>query len=206
MAKEMGNAKENRAWRASWKVAAVLLQACLFGSLLGVAHGQTATPEYQLKAIYLRKIPNFVQWPAGDEQKGELGMEPIHLCVIGNYSAFAVVLAQQAALPTGSEKKLRIQLVDKQMEWKGCQVVFVSRSEEKNYGRIVESLRGKRVLTVGETNRFLEAGGIVELAFVNEKLQFAVNLDAARAAELKLDARFVSLANRVIQGKNKAGI
>ncbi len=181
-----------------------LLQVCLIWSWPVVAYGQNATAEYRMKAVYLRKIPSFVQWPErrGIERVAE--GEPMHLCVIGNYS-FGLSLVQEAEAATTLGARMDVRYVSKGMEWKGCQVVFVSQSEQGRYGKILDSLRGKNVLTVGETSGFLEAGGIVELKYVNEGMQIAVNLDAARAAELKLDARLVSVAKRVIQAHEKAG-
>jgi hypothetical protein len=62
------------------------------------------------------------------------------------------------------------------------------------------------VLTVGDDEGFLEAGGILELIRTGNTLQFAVNLPAAKNAGLKFDARLLSLAQRVLTEKEAAGI
>jgi hypothetical protein len=200
----MGKAKGKDQRCLWWGVAAALLQVCLGCGCVGQAYGQSQTDEYRLKAIYLRKLPKFVQWPAQDTVKQSSRTDSTQLCVAGNYS-FGVLLGQEAERATELGQKMDIRLLGKELGFRGCDVVFVSRSEWKKYEKILESLKGSNVLTVGETDEFLEAGGIVELNFADGRLQFGVNLAAARAAHLKIDARLLSMAKRVIREKDQAG-
>lgn len=100
---------------------------------------------------------------------------------------------------------MEVRWMHKELELKGCQIIFVSRSEERRYGKILESAKGTNAPTVGETDGFLQAGGIVELNFENDTLKFEVNLTAARAANLKLDSRLLAMAKRVIREKEQTG-
>jgi hypothetical protein len=167
------------------------------------ANAQQDSREYQLKAAYLKIIPSFVQWPLAGGSISSI--DGLHICVYGVYS-FGIVLAQQAAISTAAGKKMDIRSVRKRAELKGCNVVFISRSEQNRYSKILELVRGSNTLTVGESSGFLDAGGMVNLDFRNDSMQFDVNLDAVRAAQLNLDARFLSLANRVIDSPDRAGI
>jgi YfiR/HmsC-like len=197
--------KKSRGWRYRMpKIAAVLLHFCLGYGYAERAYGQSASDEYRMKAIYLRKLPTFVEWPLQNKGKQGSGPATIHVCVAGNYS-FGVFLGQEAVKASESGQKMDVRHLDKSAEWKGCQVLFVSRSEEKHYGKILEALKGGNVLTVGETAEFLESGGIVELCFENGRMQFEVNLAAARTAQLKIDARLLAMAKRVIREKERVG-
>jgi len=62
------------------------------------------------------------------------------------------------------------------------------------------------MLTVGDDAGFLEAGGILEFAYAGNTIQFAVNLAAAKRAGLKIDARLLALAQRVLTEKESTGI
>jgi len=55
---------------------------------------------------------------------------------------------------------------------------FFQPSEAKRYGKILEGLKGKSVLTIGESEDFLEAGAWWKLSFENDRLQLEVNLVA----------------------------
>jgi hypothetical protein len=62
------------------------------------------------------------------------------------------------------------------------------------------------MLTVGDDPGFLEAGGILEFTATGNTMQFAVNLPAAKRAGLKIDARLLSLARRVLTEYGTTGI
>jgi hypothetical protein len=75
-------------------------------------------------------------------------------------------------------------------------MLFVSRSEEKRYEGIFEVRRGSEILTVGETEDFLSAGGVIDFNVQGDNLQFEVNLSAADEAHLKMSSRMLALARR----------
>ena len=55
------------------------------------------------------------------------------------------------------------------------------------------------ILTVGETDDFPEAGGVLQLFLKRESntVKFIVNLDAAKPARLKFSASLLKLADKV---------
>ena len=162
---------------------------------------QVLSQEYQLKAMYLRKIPSFVEWPPSAANTSKAAFQ---MCTLGEYP-FRTRLAQEVASVTVSGRRIALRWVHKEQELDGCDVIFFSRSEVKRYGKILEGLKGKSVLTVGESEGFLEAGGMVELSFENDRLQMEVNLVAARSANLKVDARLLALAKRVVTEHSAPG-
>ena len=102
-------------------------------------------------------------------------------------------------------KRIEVQSVGRPAELKGCQIIFVSGSSRSNYEKALTASRGMNALTVGERDGFLEAGGILELNYEKDTLKFKVNLDAAQASQLKLDARLLAMAQRVIREKGQSG-
>ena len=66
------------------------------------------------------------------------------------------------------------------------------------WNEYMAAVANERVLTVGETDDFLKAGGAVCFSFERETLQFEVNLAAASGAGLKVSSRLLSLARRVV--------
>jgi hypothetical protein len=152
------------------------------------------TAEYRAKASYLAKFPSFVEWP-----EGALPPEgaPFLLCVFGEYR-FGVALAESTRGATVHERRIETRWISKEQELRACQVLFVSRSEQKKYGRVLEAVSGQMVLTVGETPEFLAAGGIVTFSMQQSTLQFEVNLDEANKAHLKISSRLLALARHVV--------
>lgn len=137
---------------------------------------------------------DFVEWPP--EAAASLP-RPFALCVYGDF-VFGTTLAEMTRATNVHGSRVEVKWVRKEADLRACDLVFVSRSEEKRYARILQNLWGASILTVGETPSFLEAGGIINLDFQRAKLRFDVNLEAAEVAHLKISARLLALARRVI--------
>jgi hypothetical protein len=56
------------------------------------------------------------------------------------------------------------------------------------------------VLTVGDSPRFLDEGGIVQLVRVGNHLRFNINVAAARRAGLRLSSHLLGLAENLRRG------
>jgi len=138
----------------------------------------TAAPEYAVKAAFVAKFPQFVKWPsgAGSITVGVLGDDP-----------FGGAL-------DGLVKVRRSKRVE---DLKGCQIIFIARSEQGNIGEILSSLAGSNVLTVGESEGFAKQGGVIGFTREGDKVRFEINTGAARRGGLTIDSRLLQLAARV---------
>jgi hypothetical protein len=80
---------------------------------------------------------------------------------------------------------------------RGNHILFISASEKKRLPQILAGLRGSSVLTIAEMDRFIEAGGVIQFTFENSRIRFAVNVDAADRARLKVSSKLLSVAQYV---------
>jgi uncharacterized protein DUF4154 len=157
------------------------------GAVLGVAGD--AAPEYQIKAAYLINFAKLVEWPA--PAKG-----PVVIAVFGQ-DPFGDVLDRTVLGKSVDGRPLVVQRLSHLEQLKGCQILFVSAAEKKRLGAIFSSLRGEPVLTVGDFQGFLEAGGSVAFTIDQSRVRFDVSLPAARQAGLRISARLLNLARLV---------
>jgi hypothetical protein len=162
----------------------------------------SASAEYHAKANFLSKFPFFVEWP---EHALPAEHAPFLICVYGDFP-FGTSLAEKTRGTAIHERRVEIRWVRKEQELKSCQILFVSRSEHRRYSQVLEAVRTHGVLTVGETAEFLDAGGIVSFAMLQEVLQFDVNLDGANKVRLKISAQMLTLARRVVHKADGAKI
>jgi hypothetical protein len=63
---------------------------------------------------------------------------------------------------------------------------------------ILSGLRGRSILTVGDSKNFAAQGGMIGLLVENEGVRFEVNLGAANEAHLKISSKLLSLAKVVL--------
>lgn len=154
-----------------------------------------AISEYQVKAAYLYSFAKFVEWPAGTFKNA---MDPIRLCIL-NDKSFQAQLNQIAENRQIAGHPVLVTLVQDGKQSRGCQELFISSSQSRETMQIVDSLRGASVLTVGETDDFVEQGGIINFVVFGEHVQFQVNQKAATQAGLHMSSQLLSVAKRVFK-------
>jgi hypothetical protein len=119
-----------------------------------------ASAEYRSEANALSNLPNFIEWPAETFASAQA---PLVVCVYGIFP-FGTALSELTRSGTAHGRRVGIRWPRKESELSRCHVLFVSRSERKNYAKIFAVVRGSATLTVGETPGFSESGGIVEFS------------------------------------------
>ena len=181
---------------------ALLLAAELLFVFAGRGNCQEIPQEYRMKVAYLKKIPGFVIRPEAGPQP-EKGA--FLICVYEEYR-LSFLLKQELRDASIGGRKVNASAVQKNQNLASCQILFIGRSAEKQYARILETANGSGTLTVGESKGFAEAGGMIELCYEEQALSMTINLGAAKTAQLKLDARFVSLAKRVLRERELTGV
>jgi hypothetical protein len=179
----------------------VSLLTCVICAWSPVTRAQTAPVDIRMKAAFLGKMLSFMEWPATPEG-GKTG--PFQFCVTGEDSlSFALSLALRAKKV--GERRVEVRWARNEKELKGCQVVFIESAGSRRGKRVLEAAKEAGILTIGEEEGFLAAGGAIQMSFEHEEVQFEVDLAATRSAGVQIDARLLSMAKRVVNGKQISG-
>ncbi len=70
-----------------------------------------------------------------------------------------------------------------------CDALFIAHDSNIVDRDYLDYLRGKGVLTVGESNDFCRRGGIINFFFEDNKLRFEVNLTRAKEEQIRFPAK-----------------
>jgi len=178
------------------QIAAYILGA--FVALVGgdrVSAQSIPLSEYEAKAAFLYHFAQFVEWPPNEAFKD--ATSPLTYCTIGEDPFHGSLDAALNGKKVG-ERSLRVLHLKLTQDFQGCHVVFLGTSEKKSIPIALSSLKGKPVLTVGETEHFAEDGGMIGFCLEDNKIRFEINLDAAETARLKISSRLLSLAKLVV--------
>jgi hypothetical protein len=158
------------------------------------ADAAAPAPEYQVKAAFLYNFAKFVDWPAHEVAGGG----PLHVCVIGD-DPFGSFLPETLEGKSVRDRRLTLRHLEGPADASSCHIAFVSPSEEAELPRLLASLAAASVLTVGETSAFERSGGMITFHVEGSKIRFAINVDAAERAGLKISSQLLKLATRVVQ-------
>lgn len=169
--------------------------------LVGVtraAGAQTQTEEYRVKAALLFHFAQLVDWPPSAFASDA---SAINLCTVGQDPFNGQLEATLDGKSVGMRPVRIVHLKDLH-EVASCHLLFVGSNENKRAPSVLMELGKAPVMTVGESDGFLEQGGMVRLDVAEGKVRFAINLDASEQAGLKISSRMLLLAETVV-GKHK---
>jgi uncharacterized protein DUF4154 len=164
--------------------------------------GQKSRPsEYQVKAVYLFNFSRFVGWP---QQAASAPVGPFAICVLGK-DPFGSVLDATLAGESIQGRSVVARRVSQAQEAAGCQVVFISSSEENRLKEILPALEKSSVLTVSDIPRFSQHGGMIEFVLQGDRVRFEVNLASTTEAGLTLSSDLLKVAVAVRRNAQPGG-
>lgn len=176
--------------RRALAIALVLLLNLIFSIGFRCAAQSPPPTEYQIKAAFIFNFVKFVAWPS---QTFATEDSPIVVGVMGS-NVFGDNLEHALHNKRINNRPLQYEVFNSIAEMTNCQVLFISASEEKRFPEILGALHSKSVLTVSESDRFIDAGGVINFVIQQNRIHFQVNNAAAKSAGLKISSKLLDLA------------
>lgn len=150
---------------------------------------QRSSPEYQVKAAYLYNFARFVAWPPDDRRE-------IRVCVLGE-DPFGTDLDA-----LGSRTVRGLPIVLERPAERGrlthCHLLFIATSASAELSSILDELSEVSVLTIGESDGFAAAGGMIGFIERDGRVKLEINLRAARVAYLEISSKLLEVS-RVVE-------
>jgi len=149
--------------------------------------------EYDVKAAWLLNFARFVNWPTNAFASPE---SPILVGIAGK-DPFGRSLEKALTGKTVKGRSLVVKKPVTDEELRQCHILFVSISERRRFRDLCDKLRTQPILTVSEADDFLDEGGIVNFVLKEKSIRFEINVQAAQAAGLKMEANLLKVAASV---------
>ena len=146
--------------------------------------------EYAVKAAFAFNFIRFVQWP---ETSFANDTDPYQLCFLGD----AAVTRQFNILNNKKieTRTLYVHPLSSEKDCEGCDIIFISRDIDRSISEnIISKVKGKPILTIGESEGFTKLGGVINFFSKDARLQFEINPSAAKNQGLKPSSRLLKLA------------
>lgn len=180
-----------RRWRRALLVFPVFMLA---GSASTMSAQAVSSNEYTVKAAFLFHFARFVEWPS--EAFGQPD-GPLVYCTIGE-DPFQGALDASLKDKTLGPHVIQVRHLKQIQDAQNCHLVFVGAEDKKQVATVLAFLKGDPILTVGESERFVQEGGMIGFCVEENKIRFEINLEAAERARLRISSRLLALAKMVI--------
>lgn len=175
-----------------------LLFACITLAGVSPVAGRDAPTDSQVKAAFLINFPKYVDWP---EEAFAAPDSPVVIAVREN-SRMAAEIQKIIRGRTVNGRKFVLKQLAEEEEPGDYHIRFISEEEQQQPLNSLSNLNGASILTVGESEDFLEWGGIINLSQRKQRIALEINLPAARQARIRISSQLLNVA-KVVDTKGR---
>ncbi len=159
------------------------------------ANTRDLLPYNDIKAAYIYRFLYFIQWDSTDTST-EMDSDTIRISVLGDDPIMESLRPLSNNLY--NDRIIVIEQSDDYTELASSDIVYIASDNFSYLDSILPVLMDNHVLTIGDSEWFVEAGGMVSFVIVDTRVRFLFNLDAIHSAGIDISPRLLNLAHRVI--------
>jgi hypothetical protein len=154
------------------------------------ALSQAQVQEYEVKAMFLFYFSKFIDYP---ESILNPRTPALQICIFGEDPfESAIDIAVQGKEAHGHS--IEIKRLNDINTAKGCHILFVSPSERNVLPQVFSYTRQYPILTVSDTEGFIESGGMIQFYIADNKVRFMIDLKKIQGVNLKVSSRLLQVA------------
>ena len=158
------------------------------------ARADAPTLEHQVKSAFVVNFIQFIDWPAASFDKPD---DPL---IIGLVDGGGMGQAMTAAVEGKTVRGHKLVIREFTAATVGkCHVLVVGGLDGAALQNAAKAAGGAGVLTIGDSDRFTDSGGVIRFYLEDGKLRFEINLAAAQRAQLQISSKLLKLARVVNQ-------
>lgn len=161
---------------------------------LGTAHSDAApqASEAEVKAAFLYNFAKFVEWPTNAFTSDAA---PLRVAVFGD-DEFTTKLSMLLSDKKAHGRSFEVKKITNPQDAKNFHMVFVGSAESKRALLVLEAVKKSPVLTIGETDEFLDYGGMIMFYFEDAQLRFDINPEPAEKVKLVISSKLLRLGKK----------
>jgi hypothetical protein len=149
--------------------------------------------EYTIKAVFLYNFTQFVEWP---ESAFAEETSPLIIGILGK-DPFGSSLDETVRGERVKNHPLVVKRFKTAAEITRCHILYININEKAQLKSILESLKVKNILTVGDVSNFASNGGMICFFTEKNKTRIRINIEAVKNSELTISSKLLRLADLV---------
>jgi hypothetical protein len=152
--------------------------------------------ENRVKAAYLYRFAEYVEWPDGAFARRDT---PVTIGVLGSES-LADELTQAVVGRMVNDRPVTVKRLKASEPLAGVHVLFIGKAERARLNQLAQGAQPHSILTVTESEGALAQGSVINFIVADRRVRFEISLDSAEKSKLKLSSRLLAVAQQVRPG------
>ncbi len=184
-----GSAATGQTWRPIVAAHVACLLTCVI--LVARSSAQEGSGEFQLKAAFVARFPQFVEWPPD----ATTDARTFNLCVLAP-DPFGGALTELVRGEQLRSRRMEARTIRPGDNLELCHVLFLPANLPRRQS-VLRRISMLPILTISDAPQFLDEGGIVQLRLVSQRVRFDMSTEAAARAGLRISSQLLELASTV---------
>ncbi len=145
-----------------------------------------STGEYESKSTFLYYFLKYSEWP------NQKGIKEYKIAILGKdpFGEKINILKKQKVLG----KTISIHKVKSVEDALDCHLLFICDSEKDRYQNIFSVLETRPILTVGENEGFLKAGGMINFIREDKKIRYKIQAAKVKKSKITISSYLLRLS------------
>ncbi len=174
------------------KILCALLVLFLLGGMRS-SNSVDPTTEYQLKAVFLFNFAQFVIWP---DKSFENEKDPFVIGILGE-NPYGSFLDETIRGESVNGHRIVVRRYSNIQDIKTCHILYINLKNQDELEEVIAKVKNRNILTVGDSDKLTQLGGIISFFITNNKVGIKINLESVNATELSISSKLLRLATIV---------
>lgn len=162
--------------------------------LFQVTFTNAQVADTDIKAAMIERIIQFIDWSRAEQKLPEDNI--IRIAVLGKCN-MANSLKSLADKRDKNEAIFHLTEIPDIKNLGETHLLFICRDQSKKLNIVLQQIKNKDVVTIGDTPGFAEQGVMINFYKSAEFVRFEVNIEAIQKSRINLSSRFLRLARIV---------
>jgi YfiR/HmsC-like len=152
---------------------------------------QTDDSANKVKAAFLIQFSKYIDWPEDCFKEND---HSLVLSILGRDPfGSAIDLINR----NFHDKKIEIRRLTMLSEIRNCHILFITPGMTGHMPEITQKAMKSPMLLIGDSDGFLNQGGMINFTRKGTKLRFDIHLDNIKKSGLKISSKLIKVANKV---------
>lgn len=170
----------------------------MFLILFSVLHGTAQVSEDEYKAAFIERFSRFIQWPPQPDPNSNKIF--FNITIVGE-NRFSKDLKQLFHSIKINNKNINLVYAVNSDDILNADILFICGSEKKNLESIVNLVKDKPILTIGDTDGFSQRGIHINMYRDGNYIRYEINTKSLEKSGLKANSLLLASA-RIIDTDN----
>lgn len=147
--------------------------------------------EYTIKAAFIGKFTQFIDWPEKNLASDSTGS--FNICVVGN-NPFGNKLDRLAVATEIKGKNIRVFYLEPEQQISHCHVVFIPKLSTPQLNSLLSRVNQHPILTIADSPGYASRGVMINFYRKNGFIGFEINKSASDRSHFEISSRLLKLA------------